>query len=152
MPKIDIEAARERVGHSYPEPYRTRTGAKHRRVLGEAAGLTQFGVNLSTLPPGAESALRHWHESEDEFVWVVSGEVVLIEDDGETVLRAGDCAGFPAGVADGHHLVNRSDRPATFLEVGTRWPTERGHYPDDDLAYHREGGKVGYTRKDGSPV
>ena len=152
MPKIDIGAARERVGHSYPEPYRSRTGAKHRRVLGEAAGLTQFGVNLSTLPPGTQSALRHWHENEDEFVWIVAGEVVLVEDGAETVLRPGDCAGFPAGVANGHHLVNRSDQPATFLEVGTRAPAERGHYPDDDLAYLRDGETVSYTRKDGSPA
>lgn len=151
MPKIDIAAARERIGFTYPEPYRSRTGAKHRRVIGEAAGLTQFGANLSTLPPGAQSALRHWHEHEDEFVWIVSGEVVLIENDGETVLRAGDCAGFPAGVPNAHHLVNRSDQPAIFLEVGMRVPIEQAHYPDDDVAYRRQGETVVYTRKDGSP-
>ena len=152
MPKIDIENAPTRIGARYPEPYRSRVGALVRRQLGDAAGLTQFGVNLSTLEPGCVSALRHWHEKEDELVYVISGEVVLAEDDGETVLRPGDAAGFKAGAADGHHLVNRSGEPATFLEIGSRFADERGHYPDDDLAYHKEAGAVRFTRKDGSAV
>ena len=152
MPKIDIENAPTRIGASYPEPYRSRVGAKVRRQLGDAAGLTQFGVNFSTLEPGCASALRHWHEKEDELVYVIAGEVVLAEDDGETVLRTGDAAGFKAGVANGHHLVNRSGKPATFLEIGSRFADERAHYPDDDLAYHKEGGVVRFTRKDGSAV
>jgi uncharacterized cupin superfamily protein len=150
MPKIDIDNAPARSGSSYPEPFRTKVGGKLRRQLGDAAGLTRFGVNLSTLEPGCASALRHWHENEDEFVFVVAGQVVLVEEDGETTLRAGEAAGFKAGVANGHHLVNRSDAPATFLEIGSRSAAERGHYPDDDLAYHKDQGKVRFTRKDGS--
>jgi len=152
MPKIDIENAPTRIGAGYPEPYRSRVGAMVRRQLGDAAGLTQFGVNLSTLEPGCVSALRHWHENEDELVYVIFGEVVLAEDDGETVLRPGDAAGFGAGVANGHHLVNRSDQPATFLEIGSRFAAECGHYPDDDLAYHKTVGAVHFTRKDGTAV
>ena len=152
MPKIDIENAPTRIGARYPEPSRSRVGALLRRQLGDGAGLTQFGVNLSTLEPGCVSALRHWHEREDELVYLISGEVVLAEDDGETVLRPGDAAGFRAGVANGHHLVNRTDKPATFLEIGSRIPDERAHYPDDDLAYHKQAGVVSFTRKDGSAV
>jgi uncharacterized cupin superfamily protein len=152
MPKIDIENAPSRIGAGYPEPYRSRVGALVRRRLGDAVGLTQFGVNLSTLEPGCVSALRHWHEREDELVYVISGEVVLAENDVETVLRAGDAAGFKAGESNGHHLVNRSDRPATFLEIGSRIADERGHYPDDDLAYEKVAGIARFTRKDGSAV
>jgi len=150
MPKIDIENAPTRIGARYPEPYRSRVGALLRRRLGDGAGLTQFGVNLSTLEPGCVSALRHWHEAEDEFVYVLSGEVVLVENDGETVLRPGDAAGFKAGADNGHHLANRSDKPATFLEVGSRMADDRGHYPDDDFAYYKEGGAFHFTRKDGT--
>jgi len=150
MPKIDIEAAPNRTGARYPEPYRSRVGAVHRRQLGDAAGLTQFGVNLTTLPPGCMSSLRHWHQNEDELVFVVSGEVVLVEDGGETVLWPGEAAGFKAGVAAGHHLVNRSGAPATFLEIGKRGADERGFYPDEDLLYVKEAGQVRFTRRDGS--
>ncbi len=152
MPKIDIENAPSRIGARYPEPYRSRVGALVRRQLGDAAGLTQFGVNLSTLEPGCVSALRHWHENEDELVYVISGEVVLAEDDGETVLRPGDAAGFKAGVANGHHLVNRSGKPVIFLEIGSRFADDRGHYPDDDFAYYKEGGAFHFTRKDGTAL
>ncbi len=152
MPKIDIDTAPTRVGAGYPEPFRSRVGAMVRRQLGDAAGLTQFGVNLSTLEPGCVSSMRHWHEQEDELVYVIAGEVVLADDDGETVLRAGDAAGFKAGVANGHHLVNRSGKPATFLEIGSRFTSERAHYPDDDLAYHQDAGRGRFTRKDGSTV
>jgi uncharacterized cupin superfamily protein len=152
MPKIDIENAPARTGARYPEPYRSRVGALVRRQLGDAAGLTQFGVNLSTLEPGCVSAVRHWHENEDELVYVISGEVVLAEDGGETVPRPGDAAGFRSGVAKGHHLVNRSGQPATFLEIGSRFTDERAHYPDDDLAYRKEAGAIRFTRKDGSAV
>lgn len=152
MPKIDIAAAPARDGSSYPEPFATKVGGKLRRQLGDAVGLTQFGVNLSTLQPGCMSALRHWHESEDEFVFILSGEVVLVEEDGEAVLRPGDAAGFKAGVPNGHHLVNRSDAPAMFLEIGSRAEVERGHYPDDDLAYRKDGGRRRFTKKDGAAV
>ena len=150
MPKIDIENAPTRIGARYPEPYRSRVGSLLRRRLGDASGLTQFGVNLSTLEPGCVSALRHWHEAEDEFVYLLSGEAVLIENDGETVLRPGDAAGFKAGAANGHHLANRSDEPVIFLEVGSRMPDDRGHYPDDDFAYYKEGDAFHFTRKDGT--
>ena len=121
--------------------------------LGLAAGLTQFGVNLVILPPGAWSSQRHWHEVEDEFVWVLDGEVVLVEDEGETVLRAGDCAGFKAGVQNGHHLVNRSGASARLLTVGTRDDGDHGEYSDIDMRFlpGRYSGRGGFTRKDGSP-
>ncbi|MCW2307080.1 cupin domain-containing protein [Rhodobium gokarnense] len=150
MPKVDIEAMEWQGGSSYPSPYRERVAGRVRKRLGDAGGLSQFGANLTRLDPGAMSALRHWHQVEDEFVFVVEGEVVLIEDDGETPMTAGDAATFKAGVANGHHFVNRSDRPALYLEVGTRSPTERANYPDDDLAGIKEDGRFVFTRKDGS--
>ena len=154
MPKIDLDAAPRAKGSSYPpphdEPCRDREGVR----LGLAAGLTQFGVNLVVLPPGAWSSQRHWHHVEDEFVWVLDGEVVLIEDEGETVLRAGDCAGFKGGVANGHHLVNRSPRPAQVLTVGTRDDADHGEYSDIDMRFvaGRYSGGGGFTRKDGTRI
>ena len=150
MPKIDIEAAPSRDGTAYPEPFDQPCRARRRRKLGDAAGLTQFGVNRLELDPGVWTSQRHWHSAEDEFVWVVEGEVVLIDDGGETVLKAGDCAGFPAGDGNGHHIVNRSDRTAVLLEVGTRRPAEdRVEYPDIDMIY--TGGETFYRRRDGTP-
>ena len=150
MPKIDPNQVPARTGSSYPDPFKHANGAKIRRQLGNAGGLTQFGVNLSTLPPGGQSALRHWHEQEDEFVYVISGQAVLIDDEGEHSMGPGDAACFPAGDPNGHHIVNRSDADVVILEVGTRAATETGHYPDDDLAAHK--GPEGYvfTRKDGT--
>jgi uncharacterized cupin superfamily protein len=149
MPKIDIAAAPARIGTGYPPPYDAPCQGRYRAKLGDAAGLTQFGVNLLTLPPGQWSSQRHWHTAEDEFTWVVSGEVVLVTDAGEQVLRAGDCAGFPAGVANGHHFQNRSDAEATLLEVGSRRPDEDGcDYPDIDLTLAK--GASGYTHRDGT--
>ena len=149
MPKIDIAAALTRTGSGYPAPYDEPCKARRRQKLGDAAGLTQFGVNLLTLPPGVWSSQRHWHSKEDEFVWVVEGEVMLIDNDGEHLLRAGDCAGFRSGDPNGHHLVNRSDRDAKVLEVGTRLPdgSEFVDYPDADMVllegsdrtHHRDG-------------
>ena len=110
MPKIDIDRVPVKTGSIYPAPFKAMADARARQALGDAAGLTQFGVNLTRLPPGAATAQRHWHEAEDELVFVVSGELVLIEDAGETLLRAGEAAAFKAGHADGHHLVNRSGR------------------------------------------
>ena len=150
MPKIDLDQAPAHTGTSYPEPFASRVGDIRRVQLGDAVGLTQFGVNLTTLAPGRVSSVRHWHEHEDELVFIVEGEVVLIEEGAETVLRAGDAAGFKAGVANGHHLENRSDSPARFLEIGHRAETEIGHYPDDDLAYAKDANGRGFTRKDGS--
>lgn len=149
MRQIDVAAAPRREGSDYPPPYDEPCRERLRHALGEAAGLTQFGVNLLRLPPGAWSSQRHWHTQEDELVWVVDGEVVLVTGTGEEVLRAGDCAGFKAGVADGHHLQNRSGRPALILEIGSRRPeTDAVEYPDIDL---RWSGATGDTHKDGTP-
>lgn len=149
MPKIDIEAAPTRFGAAYPPPYDVPCRERRRWKLGDAAGLTQFGVNLMRLAPGVWTSQRHWHSHEDEFVFVVEGEVVLVEDEGETVLRAGDCAGFKAGVRNGHHIQNRSDREAVLLEVGSRMPDlDGGEYPDIDLKYDADGV---YRHKDGAP-
>ncbi|PLX37504.1 MAG: hypothetical protein C0606_04155 [Hyphomicrobiales bacterium] len=150
MPKIDIEGMGWKGGSGYPSPFRERVEGRVRKRLGDAVGLDQFGVNLTRLAPGAQSALRHWHENEDEFVFIVEGEVVLIEDAGETVLRPGDAAGFKAGVFDGHHLVNRTDRDAVYLEIGTRAETERAHYPDDDLLAEKDATGFRFLHKDGS--
>jgi uncharacterized cupin superfamily protein len=150
MPRIDIDAAPSRDGTAYPPPYDAPCRERRRKRLGNAAGLTQFGVNRLELDPGVWTSQRHWHSAEDEFVWVVSGEVVLIDDSGETVLRAGDCAGFPAGEANGHHIVNRSSETAVLLEVGSRRPDDdRVDYPDIDLTY--DGRETFYRHRDGRP-
>jgi uncharacterized cupin superfamily protein len=153
MPKIDIEATPLRTGSGYPPPYAALVAGRSSRRLGDAAGLTQFGANLVTLQPGAAASQRHWHENEDEFVWMVSGALVLVEDDGETPLGAGDAAAWKAGVAVGHHLVNRSDAPATFLVIGTRAAADVGHYtdPDVDMIARVENGRATFTRRDGRP-
>ena len=149
MPKIDIASAPTRFGTGYPPPYDAPCLDRKRWKLGDAAGLTQFGVNLQRLAPGVWSSQRHWHTAEDEFVYVLEGEVVLVTDDEDRVLRAGECAGFPAGEPNGHHLQNRSDREAVLLEVGSRHPGGDGaEYPDIDLVLP-VGGK-GWRRKDGS--
>ena len=156
MPKIEIAKAPTFSGSSYPQPFdepcREREGAR----LGVAAGLTQFGVNLIALKPGAWASQRHWHEREDEFVYMIAGELVLIEDAGETVLKPGDCAAWKAGVKNGHHLVNRSAQEARFLVVGTRDDADWGEYPDIDLRFNpdRYSGKrtgPGFSHKDGRP-
>lgn len=151
MPKIDVSKATVRTATVYPPPLDKVTVGREKTVLGSVAGLTQFGVNLTRLRPGAASALRHWHENEDEFVYVLEGEIMLIEDGGETLLKPGDCAGFKAGVPNGHHLVNKSPRDALYLEIGTRAPTERAHYPDNDLQFFRDGTRISMTRKSGEP-
>jgi uncharacterized cupin superfamily protein len=150
MPKIDIATLPVDTRTGYPPPHDKVVTGRSRKRLGNAVGLDQFGVNLTTLKPGASSALRHWHEKEDEFVFMLEGEVALIENEGETLLRPGDAAGFKAGVANGHHLVNRSDRDAVYLEIGSRRAGERAHYPDIDLAVVKIDGANRYTRKDGS--
>lgn len=148
MTKIDRQTTAQRVGSAYPPPLDAPCQTRVRRALGDAAGLTDFGVNWLQLPPGAWSSQRHWHSAEDEFVWVLEGEVVLVTDQGELLLRAGDCAGFKAGVADGHHLQNRSHRAATLLEVGSRRPAaDTCEYPDVDLRWLPGSGP---SRKDGS--
>ena len=148
MPRIDVAAAPVRFGSNYPAPYHEPCVAKNRRKLGDVAGLSQFGVSLLTLQPGAWSSQRHWHTAEDEFVWVVAGEVVLADDAGEHLLKAGDCAGFPAGQANAHHLQNRSAAPAVVLEVGSRRPElDATDYPDIDMT----GSARGRFHRDGTP-
>ena len=149
MPKIDIGSVHERKGSGYPHPFHLAAGERVRQQLGDAGGLSQFGVNLLHLPPGAWSSQRHCHSAEDEFVWVISGEVTLVTDKGEQLLRAGDCAAFPKGEPDGHHLINKSDGMAVLLEVGTRSEEDVCEYPDIGL---RIDARIGhYTHRDGTP-
>ena len=149
--RIDIAALTPVVGTTYPPPFDLPCRGRARTKLGDAAGLTQFGVNLCRLPPGAWSSQRHWHTGDDEFVYVLSGEVVLVTDSGEEVLRAGDAAGFPANDANGHCFQNRSDREAQILEVGTRVTGDMGYYPDIDMVAPAEGKPAAYTHRDGTP-
>ena len=153
MPRIDAASAPRSTGSGYPPPFDEPCKARESVRLGLAAGLTQFGVNLVVLKPGAWSSQRHWHAKEDEFVWVLEGDLVLIDDDGETILKAGDCAGFKAGDRNGHHLVNRSAKDACFLAVGTRDDDDHGEYPDIDMCFRpsRYSGGGGFTHKDGTP-
>lgn len=148
MPKIDLSQAPIRIGSRYPAPFDAPCRDRHRLQLGDAGGLTQFGVNLLTLKPGVWSSQRHWHRLEDEFVYILSGEAVLVTDAGEEVLRAGDCAAFPAGVENGHHLINRGPGDVTLLEVGTRTGQDSGAYSDIDLLFDAQ---RGYHHKDGLP-
>jgi uncharacterized cupin superfamily protein len=151
MPKIDVANLPIESRTGYPPPYDKLVAGRSRKRMGNAGGLDQFGANLTRLTPGAMSALRHWHENEDEFVYLLEGELVLIENEGETTLKPGDAAAFKAGVANGHHLVNRSDRDAVYLEIGSRAPRERAHYPDLDLVAVKDKAGMRYTRKDGAP-
>jgi uncharacterized cupin superfamily protein len=148
--KIDFSTAPVVTGSRYPAPYDAPCAARTRQRLGDAAGLMDFGVNLLRLPPGVWSSQRHWHTAEDEFLYVLEGEVVLVTDAGEQMLKAGDCAGFKAGAADGHHLQNRSGREAVLLEVGSRKAADdEVDYPDIDLRFLK--GRGGFSHKDGKP-
>ena len=153
MPKIDTAAVPARKGSGYPPPFDAPCAARTRQRLGDAGRLSDFGVNRMTLPPGSWSSQRHWHSEEDEFVYLLEGEVTLIEDGGETVLRAGDCAAFPKGTGNGHHLINKSSAMAVYLEVGSDHAADVVSYPDADVDMHYDpaahGGK--FTRKDGTP-
>ena len=148
MPKIDIESAPERKGSGYPAPFHERVAGRIKQALGDVGGLAQFGVNLVHLPPGGWSSQRHWHSAEDEFITVLSGEVVLVTDASEETLRAGDCATFPKGVANGHHLINKSAGTAVYLEVGTRSEEDFCSYPDIDLQIDSKIGR--FAHKDGT--
>ena len=150
MSVLDLARVPLKTGSIYPSPYAEMMAGRSSLRLGEAGGLTQFGVNLVTLAPGAMSSLRHWHLNEDEFVMVTNGECVLVQDAGETVMRPGDCAAFPAGKPDGHHFLNRSDQPAQFLVVGTKAPREVATYSDVDMMVHQEKGTARFTYKDGT--
>lgn len=150
MPKIDTDRAPESRGTRYPEPFAGPCRGRAWRRLGDAVGLTQFGVNRLVLPPGGWSSQRHWHALEDEFVWVLEGEVVMIDDAGEHPMRPGDCAGFPAGDRNGHHFINRSGAEAVLLVVGSRNEADHGEYPDIDLKFTRDAAAI-FVHKDGTP-
>lgn len=153
-PALDPSSLPARNSSGYPEPYRSRVLPREKRALGDAVGLTRIGINHTTLAPGTESSMRHWHTHEEEFIFVLSGEVVLRTDTGEQVLTTGMCAGFPASAdgqtGDGHQLVNRSGVPAVYLEISNRDSRDQAHYPDVDLVFHGEAAAVQFTRKDGS--
>jgi uncharacterized cupin superfamily protein len=154
MPKIDLHRAPRVAGSRYPSPYDEPCRGRFYLQLGMVADLTQFGVNLLTLGPGSWSSQRHWHAREDEFVYVLEGEVVLVEDEGEQTLGPGDCAGFKAGTRNGHHLQNRTTRDARILVVGSRIDDDHGEYSDIDLKFQRNrgAGSSRVMRKDGSPL
>ncbi len=153
-PALDPMTLEARTGSGYPEPYRSRVLPREKRALGDALGLKTIGINQTTLPPGKESSMRHWHTHEEEFIYVLSGEVVLRTDAGEQLLTAGMCAGFPVAAdvdrGDGHQLINRSARPAVYLEVSNRDARDRAFYSDEDLVFHGVDAPVRFTRKDGS--
>jgi uncharacterized cupin superfamily protein len=151
MPVIDPARVPLKTGSIYPEPYASMMQGRSSLRLGEAGGLTQFGVNLVMLEPGAMSSLRHWHHNEDEFVWVVEGECTLVQDEGESVMRPGDCAAFPAGKPDGHHFINRSASVVKFMVVGTKASQEVAVYSDVDLMVKIGSGKTEFTYRDGTP-
>ena len=149
MPKIDVSSVPARKGSYYPSPFDAPCATRTRRRLGDAGGLKDFGVNLMTLPPGGWSSQRHWHSHEDEFVYVLEGELTLVEDEGSTVLRAGDCASFPKNSGNGHHMINRSAMTAVYLEVGSRHPDDLATCSDIDLKSANSDGR--FVRKDGTP-
>lgn len=148
---VDPNVLTPRVGSAYPAPFAGICKAREKRALGDAVGITGFGVNLTRMPPGTASSQRHWHGKEDEFVYVLEGEVVLVMDAGKTILKAGMSAGFPAGMADGHQLINKSDRDAVFLEIGDRDPGDTVDYPDVDMKGAKIDGKWTFLHKDGTP-
>lgn len=147
----DVGEVSARIGTGYPKGLDEHCRLREKKPLGDVFGLSQFGVNQTTVPPGQWSALRHWHRNEDEFVYVLEGEVVLVNDDGEHELEAGMCAGFVAGEENGHHFVNRSNAPAVILEVGTRAASEQAVYPDDDLLAKKDGSGLAFTNRKGEP-
>lgn len=149
MPKIDIAAVPQRRGSGYPTPFDAPCADRVRQRLGDAGGLKDFGVNLMRLPAGAWSSQRHWHSHEDEFVFVISGEVVLVEDEGETILRAGECAAFPKNSGNGHHLRNKSEGDAVYLEIGSRQPEDLTTCSDIDMMSSNADGR--FVRKTGEP-
>jgi uncharacterized cupin superfamily protein len=149
MPKVDIAAVPERKGSGYSAPFDAPCADRVRKRLGDAGGLNDFGVNLMRLPPGNWSSQRHWHSHEDEFVFVLEGEVTLVEDGGETLLRAGDCAAFPKASGNGHHLINRSGATAVYLEVGSRSLADVTTCSDVDMMSTNADGR--FVHRDGSP-
>jgi len=150
MPKVDISAIPQRRGVGYPPPFDAPCAGRVRQRLGDAGGLGDFGVNLMRLPPGTWSSQRHWHTHEDELVYVLSGELTLVEDGGETILHAGDCAAFPKNSGNGHHLINRSQAMAVYLEVGSRSADDVTYWSDEDVMSPASDGR--WFRKDGTPI
>jgi uncharacterized cupin superfamily protein len=151
MPKIDILNVKTESSTGYPAPYRDAVAGRSRQRLGNVVGLDQFGVNLTRLKAGSQSSQRHWHETEDEFIYVLEGELILRENDGETVLKPGDAAGWKAGVANGHCLVNRSSRDTVYLEIGSRMKRDRVEYPDIDLRNTKDESGTRFLHKSGEP-
>ena len=149
MPKIETHTVPVRQGSGYPAPFDQPCAERTRRRLGNAGGLQDFGVNLMTLPPGGWSSQRHWHSHEDEFVYLLEGELILVEDGGESVLRAGDCAAFAKNSGNGHHLINRSSETAVYLEVGSRNPDDLTTCSDIDMQSANSDGR--FVHKDGRP-
>ena len=153
-PALDPMSLAPRTSSGYPEPYRSRVLPREKRQLGDALGLKTIGINHTTLPPGKESSMRHWHTHEEEFIYVLSGEVVLRTDAGEQLLTAGMCAGFSSSAdgngGDGHQLVNRSDQPAVYLEISNRDPRDSAYYSEVDLRWNAPDARGIFTRKDGS--
>ena len=149
MPRIDVANVPERKGSGYPAEFAAACAERVRQRLGDAGGLTDFGVNLMRLPPGNWSSQRHWHSHEDEFVYVLAGEVVLVEDGGETLLRAGDCAAFAKNSGNGHHMINRSQATAIYLEIGSRAPDDVITCSDIDMMSPSSDGR--FLHKDGTP-
>ncbi|MGE4221508.1 MAG: cupin domain-containing protein [Alphaproteobacteria bacterium] len=149
-PAIEPSGLKPRIGSGYPAPYAELCMGREKRALGDAFGLKNFGVNLTRIAPGAASAQRHWHTHQDELIYMLEGELVLVTDAGEQVLKPGMTAGFPAGQPDGHMLVNRTDRVAVYLEVGDRTPGDEVEYPDIDMAARMFGEQRRFVRKDGS--
>jgi uncharacterized cupin superfamily protein len=148
---LDPKSVTPRTATVYPPEFADVVKGREKRSLGDFFGLTQYGVNLTTLAPGAWSSHRHWHEKEDEFIFIVEGEITLIDDSGEYLLMPGMCAGFKAGVSNRHHLANKTKAPVTYLEIGTRAPQEQAHYSDVDMLYVRNGNTITVTRKSGEP-
>lgn len=148
-PALDPADVEARTGSLYPPEFQAAVAGRVKRRLGDGLGLSDFGVNLVELPPGSASALRHWHSAEDEFIYVLSGTLTLVTDAGEQELPAGTCAGFPKNSGDGHCLLNRSDAPATYLEVGSRNPADRVVYPDVDMVLER---RLVFARTDGGKI
>jgi len=152
MPKIDRTKILFANNASYPKEFAPSIAGREKQKLGDAVGLTQFGVNIARIKAHSKSALRHWHETEDEFIYMLEGELVLHENDGETVLKPGDAAGWKANGGIGHCLINRTDRDALYLEVGTRSKSERVHYPDVDFRMERDETSRRWMRKSGEPI
>lgn len=150
-PWLDPAGVTPRLGSIYPSPFGEKLAGREKRALGDPLGLSQFGVNLVTLVPGSWSSQRHWHANEDEFIYVLEGEVTLVTNSGEIVLGPGMAAGFPAGKPDGHHLINRGGSAARYLEVGTRADIEEAQYSDIDMMARKVDGRFVFTHKNGEP-